>query len=227
MLVYGYYDNGGRCLKVNSFEKLLELDNYNDIKFISCISNDLSIIPILPTGLTNFNCSYNNIMVLPVLPNSLINIDCSNNRIHKLPVLPKCLESLTCWWNQLTTLPVLPDSLESLYCSINKLTLLPMLPTGIIDVDCRFNLLTFLPYGLRNINVNYDNNPIYTYINEKCNGSEEIYYNEVKVFSNKIASWFLECKYNPNYKYCRDRVNREYDELYVLNIHGGKVMKKI
>ena len=214
MLVYGYYDNGGRCLKVDSFEKLLELDNYNDIKFISCISNNLSIIPILPTKLTNFNCSYNNLMVLPILPNSLINIDCSNNLIHNLPVLPKCLESLTCWSNQLTTLPVLPDSLESLYCSSNKLTLLPMLPSGIIDVDCSINLLTFLPNGLRNINVKYDNNPIYTYINEKCNGSEEIFNNEVKVFANKIASWFLECKYNPHYKYCRDRVNSEYDNLF-------------
>ncbi len=63
MLLYGYYDSG-RCLEVDSFEKLLELGNYNDIKFISCISNNLSIIPILPTGLTNFNCSYNNLMVL-------------------------------------------------------------------------------------------------------------------------------------------------------------------
>ena len=53
-----------------------------------------------------------------------------------------------------------------------------------------------------------------TYINEKCNGSEEIYYNEVKVFANKIASWFLECKYNPHYKYCRDRVNSGYDKLF-------------
>ena len=213
MLIYGYYDNGGWCRMVDSFEKLLELGNYNDINFISCISNNLSTIPILPTRLTNFNCSYNNLMVLPILPNSLINIDCSNNLIHNLPVLPKCLESLTCWSNQLTKLPILPDSLESLYCSSNKLTLLPTLPSGIIDVDCSINLLTFLPNGLRNINVKYDNNPIYTYINEKCNGSIDIYHNENKVFANKIASWFLECKYNPHYKYCRDRVNSEYDTL--------------
>jgi hypothetical protein len=189
LVYYGYYDNGG-CY-ADSFEKLLELDNYNDIKFISCISNDLSIIPILPTGLTNFNCSYNNIMVLPVLPNSLINIDCSNNRIHKLPVLPKCLESLTCWSNQLTTLPVLPDSLESLYCNSNKLTVLPKLPSGIIDIDCRINQLTFLPNGLRNSNVNYDNNPVFTYINDHYNGDVDLYYKINKIFANKIASWFL------------------------------------
>ena len=32
-------------------------------------------------------------------------------------------------------------------------------------------------------------------------------------FVNKIGDWFLECKYNPKYKYCQDTVNREYDDL--------------
>ena len=29
-----------------------------------------------------------------------------------------------------------------------------------------------------------------------------------------IGEWFLECKYNPKYKYCKDRLIKEYEELY-------------
>tara|TARA_R110002153_G_scaffold15763_1_gene56062 strand:+ start:467 stop:958 length:492 start_codon:yes stop_codon:yes gene_type:complete len=40
-----------------------------------------------------------------------------------------------------------------------------------------------------------------------------------KVASLKIANWFLKCKYNPNFKYCRDRMedlyNKEFDDDYV------------
>jgi len=31
---------------------------------------------------------------------------------------------------------------------------------------------------------------------------------------NRIGEWFLECKYNPQYKYCRDRVDELYDDEY-------------
>lgn len=31
---------------------------------------------------------------------------------------------------------------------------------------------------------------------------------------DKISYWFLKCKYNPNYKYCKNRLNKEYDSLY-------------
>ena len=36
-----------------------------------------------------------------------------------------------------------------------------------------------------------------------------------KKFINKIENWFLECKYNPNYLYCRKRLMKEYGELYI------------
>jgi len=35
-----------------------------------------------------------------------------------------------------------------------------------------------------------------------------------RIFSNKIGNWFLECKYNPKYLYCRKRLMKEYDEFY-------------
>lgn len=31
---------------------------------------------------------------------------------------------------------------------------------------------------------------------------------------NKIGNWFLKIKYDPSYKYCRNRLNKEYNELY-------------
>jgi len=30
----------------------------------------------------------------------------------------------------------------------------------------------------------------------------------------QISNWFLECKYNPKYKYCKDRLNKLYDEEF-------------
>jgi len=33
-------------------------------------------------------------------------------------------------------------------------------------------------------------------------------------FTNKIGNWFLDCKYNPKYSYCRKRLMKEYEELY-------------
>jgi hypothetical protein len=34
------------------------------------------------------------------------------------------------------------------------------------------------------------------------------------IFSNKIGEWFLDCKYDPKYLYCRKRLMKEYGELY-------------
>jgi len=40
-----------------------------------------------------------------------------------------------------------------------------------------------------------------------------IYLKYIKVVS-KIENWFLECKFNPKYKYCQNRLKREYEEIY-------------
>ena len=37
-------------------------------------------------------------------------------------------------------------------------------------------------------------------------------YNRKKAY-NKIAKWYLECKYNPKYKICREKLDAEYNEL--------------
>lgn len=37
---------------------------------------------------------------------------------------------------------------------------------------------------------------------------------KLKKNCNKIGEWYLEHKYNPKYKFCRDRLVKEYDQLY-------------
>ena len=53
-------------------------------------------------------------------------------------------------------------------------------------------------------------------MNNYCN-NDTIRYNTYKKKINIIENWFLNCKYNPYYEYCRNRVNKEYDELYTLD----------
>jgi len=36
----------------------------------------------------------------------------------------------------------------------------------------------------------------------------------LKRTADKIGDWFLECKMDPKYKYCRDRLEREHKKLY-------------
>ena len=31
-----------------------------------------------------------------------------------------------------------------------------------------------------------------------------------------IEEWFLECKYNPKYKYCKDWLKKSFNELYEI-----------
>ena len=65
------------------------------------------------------------------------------------------------------------------------------------------------------------------YYSEIREWKEDIENNKEKNAVKFISKSFLECKYNPEYKYCRDRMNdlydREYDEDYV---EGEKIFIK-
>jgi hypothetical protein len=102
----------------------------------------------------------------------------------------------------LSKLPEIPPKVSTLYCINNNLTDLPDMPEN-------------LHYIL------YDTNPIYDFIDTYFYGNKNSYfkwkYSYKKKYSDKLADWFLECKYNPKYKYCRDRVNDEYNELVINN----------
>jgi hypothetical protein len=34
--------------------------------------------------------------------------------------------------------------------------------------------------------------------------------------ANKISEWFLDCKYNPKYKYCQDRLWKQFQQIHII-----------
>ena len=110
---------------------------------------------------------------------------------------------IECYNNNLSSLPQLPNSLKILWCSDNNLSSLPQLPNSLEDLY-------------------WNDNPIYDYIVKYFNNDwrkyrefqHKIHNMTMKVFANKIGEWYLECKYNPEYKVCQKRLKMEYKELF-------------
>ena len=86
-----------------------------------------------------------------------------------------------------------------LNCNFNNLTSLPTLPSSLVELDCWKN---------NTISENIDK-----YFKRDWKKYREFQHSIFKKFANKIGNWFLECKYNPKYKYCQRRLTKEYDEL--------------
>ena len=91
---------------------------------------------------------------------------------------------------------ILPESLR--YLDISGLNIIN------IDHITINNLTTFI----------YDNTPLMRKIKYKYNGSLDNYCNRYKNSAIKIEIWFLECKYNPKYKYCQSKIINDYNKLY-------------
>ena len=203
----------GRKERYDSFKKIICLDNYNNnIISISCYDNQLTELPTLPDSLKYLNCNNNQLTELPTLPDSLTQLYCYKNQLTNLPTLPDSLKELYCSNNQLTELPSLPDSLIKLCCWNNKLTELPTLPDNLKKILCSDNKLTELPDLPDSLKITFNNNPIYDFIQNHFDGNV-IIYQENKLVVQKISDWFLECKGNPKYAYCRRVVNQGYDDL--------------
>ena len=203
---------------VNSFDELLTFIDYDFIYELNCSNNNLTSLPKLPIYLVNLDCSNNNLTRLPKLPLFLECLHCTNNKLAILPQIPKKLGWLYASDNNLTQLPKLSLNMRILYCSNNKLNKLPELPRKVKYLYCINNNITDLPDMPENLHyILYDNNPIYDFIDEYFEGCKNLYFEWKtqfkKKYVSKLSNWFLECKYNPKYKYCRDRVNANYDEL--------------
>jgi len=164
--------------------------NYNSIEEILKIDNYDDIIYIY--------CAYENLSSLPKLPNSIHELWCSNNNLSRLPELPNSLTKLCCSNNNIYRLPEFPKSLTYCWCDGNSLSSLPELPNSSI--------------------LHYHNTPIYLHIENYFDGKTKNYFEYnmkmERVFVNKIENWFLDCKYNPKYLYCKKRLMKEYEELY-------------
>ena len=130
-----------------SSNRLTELPKIlpQNLKYLYCNYNQLTVLPELPQNLINLSCDYNRLTVLPELPKNLTSLSCDSNRLTVLPELPKNLMKLSCYYNRLTVLPELPLNLKYLYCNDNKLTALPKLPLNLKYLYCNDNQLTVLP----------------------------------------------------------------------------------
>ena len=93
MIIIKFNDNVEH--KYNSFDEILNLDNYNEIIYLNCSFNKLTSLPELPESLTDLNCSNNNLTNLPKLPELLKYLYCYSNNLH-------CYSNnLHCYSNQL------------------------------------------------------------------------------------------------------------------------------
>lgn len=148
-------------------------------------------------------------------------LNVNNNRLTVLPTLPKGLVKLDCSYNNLTILQTLPNSLTLLDCNHNKLTVLPTLPDCLNYLDCQDNLLQLLPTLPNSLTyTKFHNNPVAVYIKEKCDNNLKIYYRENEIFATKLVRWYLDCRENPEYLFCRTRLDREYNALMEEDMDG-------
>ena len=109
------------------------------------------------------------------------------------------------------------DNIKHYYNSFEEILKLDNY-NDIIYIYCPNNNLSWLPELPNSLMFIFHNNPIYTHIGTHFNGDANKYFEHQKkienIFANKIGDWFLDCKYNPKYLYCRKRLMKEYEELY-------------
>jgi len=184
------------------------------------MNNELSSLPKLPETIEDLSITDNLLPELPELPKRLKILYCYNNAIHNLPdKLPNTLVELYCGGNNITKLPELPNTLITLNVCRNQLKYLPRLPNNLEHLNCHSNNLTdLLPIISNKITeFSYWSNPIFEWIKYYFR-DRETYNNFVikteTIFANKIRNWFLEHKYNPKKQYCKNRLLKEYKDLY-------------
>ena len=223
-----------RSVSVESVKELIELENYDKLNKLNFSdhykSNDkIKFLPRLPNELIELDCSNNLLRRLPDLPPNLKILRCYNNILIELPnKLPKTLKYINCCDNRIEYLPMcLNDS-----CFINNLlsrNCCVMRCRGCENIRKINNYKYVCCYCGRNATMYgklvFNENPVHIIINKKIScrnkfGGKVVKYFErqlnYKKFVTKIEEWFLECKYNPKYKYCRENlIMKDYNSLYL------------
>ncbi len=205
-------------LPINLHEGIIEL---------SCEAINISELPKLPDSIKRLSCGSNNLYYLPELPKSLTYLFCPNNNLIILPTLPPNIEFINCGHNKIVRLPKIPDSMNQVTCLFNKLiSLLPLKKVikihavgnpcfeEIKDKYCfsrkSYGVLSNAKWGSQ-FSKNSDGD-IFESIRTIYFQDEEDKYKLIQV--NKIETWFLDVKFNPKYKYCRDRLETEFNEIF-------------
>ena len=211
-----------------SCNKRLKLPNqfHDGLIKLGCEGIDIIELPELPDSIEKLACGSNGLYYLPKLPKSLRNLFCPNNNFVTLPELSDGIEFINCAFNRITRFPKIPSSMDQVTCPDNKLmSLLPLKNVRKIYAERNpcFDEIRG-KYGFKEmergpLNSSWGNhyqkntdNEIFESVREKYFKDEEERYKLNQ--SNKIKKWFLDCKYNPKYKYCRDRLEKEYDNMY-------------
>jgi hypothetical protein len=195
------------------------------LKFLFCNNNYLSNIDNLPDSLKFLDCSKNYIVNLKI-PKNLNRLICSYNLLNKFSEFPDNLHTVICFNNQIEYLPDL-NNIAYMDCKNNKLEKLPIksnFTNKIIYFNVCNNNMKNIPsyyylYMNKTFYIKLSDNPIENTIKNEFYNNTNMYLlfkldndrNQIK----KIENWFLECKYNPKYKYCRDWLLETYNNLYV------------
>lgn len=197
-------------------------------------------LPELPDTLEYLLCDSNELTELPKLPPNLKELICHNNKLTKLPELPKSIVYLNCALNNIDELPLslLDCKMNGWlhYCEmyINRYMRHHCKPRHIPECKCNETEgpVRYTPYAPANKNDHkkmyppyfgfiFSNNPIAKeiekYPGKNRNNRKLKKYLHYKKAVLKIEPWFLECKYNPIYKYCQKRLQNEFDGLFKEN----------
>ena len=87
----------------------------------------------------------------------------------------------------------------------NEVSLLDSIKALLSIIDCNDNICLVIDNTIKSNNIL---DKVFWY---KADINLHLKYKKI---CNKIGEWFLECRYNPKYKYCRTRLMKEFDDLY-------------
>ena len=140
--------SGWTMICTNSNISSLEgLSYFHNLNFLSCDSNMLSSLPVLPNALSVLFCNNNAITSLPPLPSTLWALGCNYNNLSSLPALPASIGVLECSHNQITALPNQLHYVQALDCSFNQLNTLPVMSTAVMYLNCSHNSISNIPFN--------------------------------------------------------------------------------
>lgn len=236
--IYSRLRNHKSVKTFNTLAELLSHEKYNEIIYLDINRLNLFELPKLPNELYELDCQKNYLYSLPALPYNLRIIRCNNNNIYKLPDnYPPHLIYIGCHDNNIFKIDKLPQKLEILHCEKNNITYLPKLPKTMSKIttgDTLWSTYKSPVYDkIKNVFPNMKIKDYYSRNDDDYDDYDDDYYDErpehYDTFLNwcrtyefyqtrnvrKIEKWYLDCKYNPEYKKCCERLAREYDDMYI------------
>lgn len=200
---------------------------------LNCKLCDLFELPSIPDTLYDLKCNANrNLKSIPWLPKNIKCLHCHNCSLQDLPYVPYELQIYyhnhhnTKWGscnNQLYLARKEPNSLKIKFAIHENPVVNNWYPLRYNYTNYDKGRLSYkrIFYNMMGTFQNVMIRPKYVDELKHWNGYMKDVYDYYdhklkteKLFVAKIEKWFIDCKYNPEYKYCRDRLAKEYKELY-------------